>query len=577
VHYRTRLHSLVLFSAILAAVLVLTFIPTSAHAASVGYRIEFVNGFGCHVVQINLGSPTVKVTPVLSLRYPGGAEPMSTICARERPVAAITGTFFSKTTLLPVGDIMIDGRLVHFGGMGSALAITPDNRATFRRIPWGRKQDWGPFETVMAAGPMLLEDGVVALAPAHERFRDPRVLGRASRTAVGLTGNNKLLMVATRERVSLWELAKIMRGLGCTHAINLDGGSSTGLYYRGSTIIKPARSLVNMLTVYADIDPGTRICQSECIQKRAGVESYRRAKAHEAYMMAQTPLAAGKLRQAVKLLDRAVELDPDNASYQVRLAETLEGLGNGRAAAGAWTRAGEILMAKERPAEALERFEAALEHKPGAGAARAGLIAACRELGMDTRAQALESELLVERLTDNLVAAYEDLIADVVLEAFKLAGREAPESMPGPSLAAPGAGGAFFDPSLGASLQLPACWDFVPTGEASALMMRHRYQPFLAHLRAAWAPENAMLDRIVELYWQGSFQDELLQTPVLRGTPTVDTARTETITMRAGLHCETKFFLRDGVVWILSLTTGEEFVEQAAPDFAAIAKSFRLF
>lgn len=573
--HRTRPRSLAAPSVILT--LALTLIPTSANAASVGYRVEFVNGFGCHVVQVNLGSPNVKVTPVLSLRYPGGAEPMSTICARERPVAAITGTFFSKTTLLPVGDIMIDGRLVHFGGMGSALAITPDNRASFRRIPWGRKQDWGPFETVMAAGPMLLEDGVVALAPAHERFRDPHVLGRASRTAVGLTDRNKLLMVATREQVSLWELAKIMRDLGCTRAINLDGGSSTGLYYRGSTIVRPARSLVNLLAVYTDADPGIRICQSELIQKRAGVEAYRRAKAYEAYMMAQTPLAKGRLDKAVSLLDRAVELAPDNASYHVRLAEALEDIGDRVAAAGMWTRAGEILLNKERPAEALERFEAALAHDPGERSARAGMVTAYRALGMDARASAIECALLLERLEDNLVAAYGDLVRDVVREAFKLAGREAPESLPGPSLAAPAAGGNWFDPALGVRLQLPACWEFVPTDDASALKMRHSFRPFLAHLRAAWAPENAMLERLVEAYWRGSFQDELVRMPVLRDSRNIRTARTVTISSRSGLHCETKFYLRDGVLWIVSLTTHEDFLDQAAPDFAAIAKSFTLF
>ncbi|MFW5866611.1 MAG: phosphodiester glycosidase family protein, partial [Armatimonadota bacterium] len=234
-----------------------------AQASPVGYRVEFVNGIGVHVVQVNMGSPSVKVTPVLSKRYPGGVEPLTTICAREKPVAAITGTYFSHASLLPIGDIMIDGRLVHFGGMGSALAITPDNGVEFRRIPWGRQQEWGPYETVMAAGPMLLEDGEVALAPAHEKFRDPRVLGRAARAAVGITSKNKLLMVTTRQSISLWQLAGVMRGLDCTHAINLDGGSSTGLYYRGSAIVRPSRSLVNLLAVYVDVDPATRICQAD--------------------------------------------------------------------------------------------------------------------------------------------------------------------------------------------------------------------------------------------------------------------------------------------------------------------------
>ena len=403
----------------LSAVFALTAI-TSAQGGPVGYRVEFVNGIGVHIVQVNLGSPSVKVTPILSARYPGGGEPMGTICAREKPVAAITGTYFSHSSMLPVGDIMIDGRLVHYGGMGSALAITPDNRVDFHRIPWGRQQDWGRYETVMAAGPMLLERGEVALAPAHERFRDPRVLGRASRAAVGVTKHNKLLMVTTRQSISLWDLAKVMRDLGCTAAINLDGGSSTGLYYRGSTIVRPGRSLVNLLAVYVNVDPETRICQSGRIGRMAEADSYRRARAHQAYMQAQTPLATGRLADARRLLTRAVELDPENASYHARLAEVLKGLGDEMAAAAALTRAGEILLEKEHWAIALQRFETALEYDPQNTAAKEGVPAAYRGLGMEARAQAAEARLAVEALQEALLRTPRTLIADLLDERGKL-------------------------------------------------------------------------------------------------------------------------------------------------------------
>lgn len=560
----------------LALIATLILAPPAA-ANSVAYRVQFVNGFGCHVVQINLGSPSVKVTPVLSLRYPGGAEPMSTICARERPVAAITGTFFSKTSLLPVGDIMIDGRLVHFGGMGSALAITPDNRAVFRRIPYGRRQDWGPFETVMAAGPMLVENGKVALAPAHERFQDPGVLGRASRTAVGVTAKNKLLMVATRESASLWDLAKIMVGLGCTHAINLDGGSSTGLYYRGSMVVRPGRSLVNLLAVYTNADPAARTCQCELIERRAQIDSYRTAKAHEAYMLAQVPLATGRLADALRLLSQAAELDPENASYQVRLAQTLERTGDSAGAAAAWTRAGEILLEKQRWAEALDRFQEALEEAPGSLPAMLGLPAAYRGLGMEPQALAVECELLLRDLRQNLIAAHSDLVSDLVREAFRLVARELPEPLPGPSLAGTMSASAYIDTTAGIRLELPACWQFTPGDDPSALQMRHRFRPFLAHLRAAWAPEQVTLERLVELYWQGSFQQQFQQTPVRLTAPSLGIWRTETVTARAGLASRTHFFLRDGVLWVLTMTTGEELMDAAADDFDQISKSFTLF
>ncbi|MGM0491665.1 MAG: phosphodiester glycosidase family protein [Armatimonadota bacterium] len=417
-HQRYHRFAIVIISTALFALVGAAF----GHASPVGYRVEFVSGIGVHIVQVNLGSPSVKVTPILSARYPGGAEPLGTICAREKPVAAITGTFFSRTSLLPIGDIMIDGRLVHFGGMGSALAITPDNKVDFRRIPWGRQQDWGMYESVMAAGPMLLEGGEVALAPAHEKFRDPRVLGRASRAAIGVTGHNKLLMVTTRQSISLWQLAKVMRGLGCTDAINLDGGSSTGLYYRGSTIVRPSRSLVNVLAVHVNADPEIRLCQADRIEQLAQADSFRRAKAHEAYMKAQIPLATGQLKEAVRLLSSACELDPVNASYHARLGEALDGLEDGLSAAAAWTRAGEILLEKQQWDRALTHFQAALERDPDNQRAKEGLPAAYRGLGMTARASAVEGQLAFEAIQASLIRAPRSLMADLVHESFKLAG-----------------------------------------------------------------------------------------------------------------------------------------------------------
>ncbi len=405
-----------------------------AHADSVAYRVEFVDGFGLHIVQIDLNNPRVKVTPLLAARFPGGSEPMLAICSREEPVAAVTGTFFSTTTQLPIGDIVIDGRLVHFGGMGSALAITPDNRVFFRRIPYGRTQDWEPFESVMAAGPMLLEKGEVALAPVNERFRDSRVLGRASRAAVGITEHNKLLLVATREQMSLWELAKVMRGLGCIDAINFDGGSSTGMYYRGTARVTPTRSLVNMLAVYEDVPPESRVALGDPPMEPDAISRYHAARAYDLYMQAQTPLAKGELAGAIRLLVRATELDPMNASYHTRLAETLARQGRDRSAAKAWTTAGEILLEKELHEIAVERFESALAADPDCEVSARGLAQAFRGLGLEAQAHRIEYELARSEVERGLPAANRKLMVDLATRAVAMSAAQIYGGFVGPAL-----------------------------------------------------------------------------------------------------------------------------------------------
>src|SRR5205085_7241558 len=145
---------------------------------------------------------------------------------------AITGTFFSTGSRVPVGDIVIDGQLAHFGGLGTALCVTDNNEVDFVRPAPYRHQDWSKYDFVLCCGPRLITDGVPYVEPWSEGFRDKHMLNRNGRLAVGVTKNKQLLIVATRRPIYLSKLAKAMRALGVADAINLDAGSSMGLYYK---------------------------------------------------------------------------------------------------------------------------------------------------------------------------------------------------------------------------------------------------------------------------------------------------------------------------------------------------------
>ncbi len=71
-------------------------------------------------------------------------------------------------------------------------------------------------------GPRLLRNGVIP----------PLKAGKAERTALGITANNEVIIVATEHwALSTEELATIFKTqLNCSEAMNLDGGSSTQLY-----------------------------------------------------------------------------------------------------------------------------------------------------------------------------------------------------------------------------------------------------------------------------------------------------------------------------------------------------------
>ena len=211
-------------------------------------------GVPVKVISVDLNDPNVKVSAVMARHGNGTSEPFRQMIERANPNVAVTGTFFSLDDLQPVGDIVIDGSLVHFGGMGTALCITPGNRAEMVTCEWGRHHDWSPYDFVVACGPRLLRAGQVVLDPHAERFRDRHMLAPNSRIAVGITRGNTLFFAMTHEPIYLGRLARVMRSLGAAEAMNLDAGTSTGFYYNGATLARPGRKLTNMIVVYGRRD-----------------------------------------------------------------------------------------------------------------------------------------------------------------------------------------------------------------------------------------------------------------------------------------------------------------------------------
>jgi len=109
--------------------------------------------------------------------------------------------------------------------------------------------DWLSAREALGCGPLLVRDGSVAVDPPAEGFRDPKVLsGCCARSAVGLTGKGRLLL-ATCSGATIRQLAEAMKALGCRHAMNLDGGASSGLWLRGRYLTRPDRDISNALLV----------------------------------------------------------------------------------------------------------------------------------------------------------------------------------------------------------------------------------------------------------------------------------------------------------------------------------------
>ncbi len=104
--------------------------------------------------------------------------------------------------------------------------------------------DWKNVRHIISGGPYLVKDSSVYVDMTAEKLNS--IGGKNPRTAIGYTKNNTLIMVAVDGRenksvgMTLMQLAYFMKSVGCTNAINLDGGGSTVMYVNGQVVNNPA-------------------------------------------------------------------------------------------------------------------------------------------------------------------------------------------------------------------------------------------------------------------------------------------------------------------------------------------------
>lgn len=113
----------------------------------------------------------------------------------------------------------------------------------------GQAIQWEHIRTTIGAGPALVKNGVILADASKEGFTEDKITkNRGQRSFVGVTKSNILIM-GTVSDVTVKELGEIVKNLGVTDGINLDGGASSGLYYGGKYVTAPGRKLSNALVV----------------------------------------------------------------------------------------------------------------------------------------------------------------------------------------------------------------------------------------------------------------------------------------------------------------------------------------
>jgi hypothetical protein len=124
-----------------------------------------------------------------------------------------------------------------------------------RGAPMGAAAATGAPVAVLGLGPRLLRAGRIAVSAVAEGFDPPQapdffrsfVAGRNPLTLAGVRADGKLLLVTVDGRrpgwsagMTLTEAARLMRSLGATDALNLDGGGSSTMVVRGEVVNRPS-------------------------------------------------------------------------------------------------------------------------------------------------------------------------------------------------------------------------------------------------------------------------------------------------------------------------------------------------
>ncbi len=124
------------------------------------------------------------------------------------------------------------------------LQLQPGQKVTFDVATLGF--DWAKVDQVVGGGPFLVVNNKPYIDWKQAGFKENFAEKRHPRTAVGKTASGDVWFVIVDGRqdmsdgATLAELADVMVGLGCTDAINLDGGGSSTMNLFGMTLNRPS-------------------------------------------------------------------------------------------------------------------------------------------------------------------------------------------------------------------------------------------------------------------------------------------------------------------------------------------------
>lgn len=210
----------------------------------------FDNGFDIARVQLNASvSGSGKTIPVNNINQPRMLSTYVLVYTSEwgkySPYAPKYGmglqVIEGKITKASANPIEIPQNGYVISGPKSVLQPLLDKKDAELII--NTNPEWKNVKHIISGGPYLVRNSEVFVDMTAQKLG--AIGGRNPRSAIGYTADNNLILVAVDGRegssigMTLMELASFMQSIGCTNAMNLDGGGSTVMYVNGQVVNKP--------------------------------------------------------------------------------------------------------------------------------------------------------------------------------------------------------------------------------------------------------------------------------------------------------------------------------------------------
>ncbi|HSN61878.1 MAG TPA: phosphodiester glycosidase family protein, partial [Ferruginibacter sp.] len=168
----------------------------------------------------------------------------------RHPFASAIG--ISKRRKADVAWTYTDSNLNYSYALQKTVVAPKDSAVLFQFDKVSRNYQPGlkkwKVQTAVGGGPVLVQNGQVNISNNEElKFAGKAINDKHPRTIMGYTKDHKMIIMvvegrnpAVAEGASLIQAAKLMAGVGCIEALNLDGGGSSCMLINGKETIHPS-------------------------------------------------------------------------------------------------------------------------------------------------------------------------------------------------------------------------------------------------------------------------------------------------------------------------------------------------